>query len=116
MRKLAQGGRRGESEKSCRYPPHVCAYALAGTDLEKFRIEVALGCAIGHTASVTNSEDLISSAEAAQILGVHRATFNRRVVAGLIIPAVSIPGPTGARLFHRSDIEAFAAETAGAAA
>lgn len=51
------------------------------------------------------TEDLIRSSEAAPILGLTQRTFNRRVEAGEITPAVELPGD-GTRLFRRADIEA----------
>lgn len=59
-----------------------------------------------------NKTDLIGSAEAAQILGVDRATFNRWAVKGLISTAFKAPGYTGPRLFDRKEIERSAKERA----
>lgn len=57
-----------------------------------------------------NHDDLIVSAEACQILGgVDRSTLSRWVKFGDITPARQMPGKRGAFLFHRADIEAFAA-------
>lgn len=53
-----------------------------------------------------HNDDLIGSAEAAEIHGIDRATFNRWVAAGRISPVVAFPGTRGARLFKRSDVEA----------
>ena len=50
--------------------------------------------------------DLIGSAEAAELLGIDRATISRWVAAGRLTPAGKIPGLTGARMFHRKDVEA----------
>lgn len=66
-------------------------------------------------AHVTKS-DLLSAAEAAAILKVSRATFNRRVAAGRVRVAHAMPGQTGARLFDRIEIEALAEELKGSAA
>ena len=63
-----------------------------------------------------NEPDIIKSAEAADILGVSRSTFNRRVADGDIIPAVNCPGLTGPRLFDRKVIEQLAAKKAQVAA
>ena len=60
--------------------------------------------------------DLIGSAEAAEVCGVDRATFNRWVVAGEIEPAVAMPGRTGARMFERADVERIRDERLGASA
>lgn len=51
--------------------------------------------------------DLISTAEAAQILGVDRSTLSRWVASGRIVPA-GRTSERGAMLFDRRDIEAFA--------
>ena len=55
-----------------------------------------------------NTDHLIGSAEAAELLGIDRATFNRWVLAGRITPAVEFPGKRGARLFERADVERIA--------
>lgn len=59
-------------------------------------------------ARMTNGDDLVPSITAAEIVGVHRQTFNKFVNLGRIRPAVTVPGVTGARLFRREDVEAFA--------
>lgn len=48
------------------------------------------------------NNDLISTAEAAAILGTTVSTVNRRAIAGQIPVAQQLPGMTGARLFRRS--------------
>jgi predicted site-specific integrase-resolvase len=53
--------------------------------------------------------DLINSAEAARILGVDRATFNRWAKRGLVPIAITGPGLTGMRFFRRADILELAA-------
>lgn len=55
------------------------------------------------------NHDYLGSAEAARLLGVDRATFNRWVKAGRLAPAHTMQGKTGARLFDRRDVEALAA-------
>lgn len=62
----------------------------------------------------TSDLDLIGSDESSQICGVDRATFLRWREAGLIAEAAKIPGPNGAYMFRRSDVEALAAEKAKA--
>lgn len=59
--------------------------------------------------------DLIPTAEAALILGVHIATVTRRAAAGDLPVAMKLPGETGAYLFNRADIEAAAGDKASAA-
>ena len=46
----------------------------------------------------------ITATEAAAILGISRATLNRRVATGTITPSFDFPGRTGARLFDRATI------------
>ena len=52
---------------------------------------------------------LIGSAEAAEILGVDRATLNRWVTSGLVHATAQLPGRTGARMFSRTYIESLTA-------
>lgn len=59
--------------------------------------------------------ELIPTAEAARILGVHIATVTRLAAAGDLAVAMKLPGKTGAYLFNRSDIEAAAHDKASAA-
>lgn len=55
------------------------------------------------------TEDLIGSAEACSLLGdIDRSTLTRWVQLGRIEPAMRLPGPNGAYLFRRADIEALA--------
>jgi predicted site-specific integrase-resolvase len=58
--------------------------------------------------------DLISTAEAADILGVNIATVNRWAVAGRIEPTFTGPGKTGARMFARTEVERVKAEVTAA--
>lgn len=55
-----------------------------------------------------NSEPLLNSAQAAELVGVDRATFNRWAKAGRVRAAIEAPGQTGTRLFERSVVERFA--------
>ena len=52
--------------------------------------------------------DRMTSAEAAALLGVDRATFNRWVTRGDVPIEVQFPGYKGARLFRRIDVERLA--------
>ena len=52
--------------------------------------------------------DLLRSIEAAEILEVDRATFNRWVARGDIPIESQFPGATGGRLFRRIDVERLA--------
>ena len=55
--------------------------------------------------------DLITVAEAADLLNCHRSTIARYVAAGTL-EATKLPGRTGAYLFDRAAVEALAAERA----
>lgn len=59
-------------------------------------------------AHMHSSAPLIGSAQAAKMIGVDRATFNRWVKAGTVPVAVEMEGETGARLFDRVIIEEMA--------
>lgn len=50
-------------------------------------------------------DNLISTSEAAGIVGESVRQFIRRVEAGSIKPAKKLPGLRGAYLFERSDVE-----------
>jgi excisionase family DNA binding protein len=50
--------------------------------------------------------ELITTAEAAPILGLTVATVNKRAAAGRLPVAHKLPGLTGAYLFRRDEIEA----------
>lgn len=52
--------------------------------------------------------DLISTSEAARILGRPVATVNRWATEGRLAVALKLPGETGARLYRRVDVEALA--------
>lgn len=63
--------------------------------------------------------DLLSTVEAAEIIGVERSTLSRWIDAGRITPALKLPGINGAHLFARSEVERvrddYAAASRGAA-
>ncbi len=54
-------------------------------------------------------DELLPTATVAELLGKTVTTINRWVLEGKLIPAVDMPGRTGARLFRRSDVEALLA-------
>jgi len=56
------------------------------------------------------STDLVTTAEAAQILDSDVSTVNRWAVEGRLRVAYRMPGAKGARLYLRAEVEAFAAE------
>ncbi len=51
-------------------------------------------------------DELIGSADACDLLSIDRSTLSRWVSAGKLAPALRLPGPTGAFLFKREDVEA----------
>jgi excisionase family DNA binding protein len=56
---------------------------------------------------MTNAE-LLTSPEAGALLGKSARTVQRLVDRGELKPAQKLPGPNGAYLFRREDIEALA--------
>ena len=49
---------------------------------------------------------MIGSADVCKRLKIDRSTLSRWVALGRISPAMRLPGPTGAMLFHPQDVEA----------
>jgi excisionase family DNA binding protein len=66
-------------------------------------------------ASPSHSPNLVGSGEACESLGIHRSTLSRWVTVGKITPAVRLPGPRGAFLFDRADVEALRDDDGNAA-
>lgn len=62
------------------------------------------------------TDTLIGTAEAARILSKTPRTVQRMVASGVLIPAVTLPGATGAHLFNKADVEALSADTEDGAA
>jgi len=54
-------------------------------------------------------DDLVTSSEAAAIIGRTSRTITRMALAGSLPVAHRLPGPNGALLFRRSDVDALAA-------
>lgn len=52
--------------------------------------------------------DLIGSSTVCQILGIERSTLIRWVQLKQIRPATKLPGPNGAYLYRRSEVERLA--------
>jgi excisionase family DNA binding protein len=50
--------------------------------------------------------DLITSPQVAALLGKSIRTIHRLVDAGELTPTMKLPGPNGAYLFRRADVEA----------
>jgi excisionase family DNA binding protein len=55
-------------------------------------------------------EDLLTSAEAAERLGIDRGTLTRWVQAGQIKRAMKLPGKNGPALFSPAEVERVQAE------
>lgn len=51
-------------------------------------------------------DDLVTTQQAAEIVGKHIRTIHRFVADGTLVPAVKVPGQTGAYLFRRADVTA----------
>ena len=56
-----------------------------------------------------DQDELVSTAEAAQMLNRHVRSIHRLVQTGELVPVAKIPGRTGAYLFRRGDVEALKA-------
>lgn len=61
-------------------------------------------------------DELITTAQAAEILRITVAWANKQAAAGRLPVAHKLPGLTGAYLFHRDEIEAEAQRRASSAA
>jgi hypothetical protein len=62
-----------------------------------------------------SDEEFVGSLQASRIAGVPYSTFMRWVAAGRITPVHENPGPTGAKMYRRADIEQLARDKAEAA-
>ena len=56
-------------------------------------------------ASMTQSSTLVGATEATGMLGVSKDTLIRMIARGVIKAAHKLPGPNGAYLFERAEIE-----------
>jgi excisionase family DNA binding protein len=54
-------------------------------------------------------DDLLTTAQVAELLGIPVRTLNRMAERGDLKPALTLAGDRGARLYRRADIEALAA-------
>ena len=67
-------------------------------------IDATLGlCKIAYLMT----DELIPTKTVAEMFGKTVATINRWVLEGKLTPAIDMGGRTGARLYRRSDVEAF---------
>lgn len=55
------------------------------------------------------ADDLMPTTAVAALLGKSVATINRWAQEKRLVPAVELPGATGARLYRRADVEALRA-------
>lgn len=62
-----------------------------------------------------HGDDLLTSPQVGLALGKSARTIHRMVEAGELQPVQQLPGPNGAFLFRRADVEALAAESSRAA-
>lgn len=60
----------------------------------------------GDKPSGADGEELVTAAQAAEILGFTRQAVINRVKDGRLVPASKLPTATGAYLFRRADVEA----------
>lgn len=58
---------------------------------------------------VAERADLITSTEAGAILGKSGRTVQRMTDKGLLVGVMKLPGPNGAVLYDRAEVEAYAA-------
>ena len=49
--------------------------------------------------------DLLSTTQAAEVIGIERSTISRWVQQGLLEPAMKLPSQTGAFLFATTEVE-----------
>lgn len=54
-----------------------------------------------------SDDELLTSPQAGLILGKSARTIQRLADAGRLTPAQKLPGPNGAYLFRRGDVDAF---------
>lgn len=57
---------------------------------------------------MTNPPDLLSTVEVCEIVGFDRSTLSRWIKDGTAVPAMRLPGKTGAYLFTRAETERLA--------
>jgi excisionase family DNA binding protein len=57
-------------------------------------------------------DDLVTVSEIAEMRGRSVRTVQRMIASGRLVPAMQLPGKTGAFLFRRADVEALDREPA----
>jgi hypothetical protein len=75
---------------------------------------VSLLCGVASSLYVVqvSNLDLVTTAEAVEILGRNRFYLYRLIKSGALPVAVKAPTPTGGYLFQRADVEALRKEVA----
>lgn len=61
---------------------------------------------------MSDAADLLTTAQVADLLGVTVATVNRWALLGKATPVRKLPGPTGAYLYERAEVDALVAARA----
>lgn len=56
------------------------------------------------------SDDLLSTTQAAEVIGTERSNITRLVQLGRLTPHHKLPGPRGAYIFQRGEVERAAVE------
>lgn len=92
--------------RPCRTYVNLCRGA--GKKSSRRLLTVMRHCVI--VAPVT--DELLTSTQAGAMLGKSARTVQRMVDAGTLTPAQKLPGPNGAYLFLRADVEALTDEAA----
>lgn len=64
----------------------------------------------GDKPSGADGQELVTAAQAAEILGFTRQAVINRVKDGRLVPASKLPTATGAYLFRRADVDALLPE------
>ena len=64
---------------------------------------------------MTPDSELLTSPQVSRLLDVSIRTVHRRAEAGELTPVQKLPGPNGAYLFRRADVEEFMRRAAAAA-
>lgn len=54
----------------------------------------------------SDPDELLTTAQAAELLGRRRQTIRNYVQSGRLVPAQKLPASTGTYLFRRADVEA----------
>lgn len=61
-----------------------------------------------HKIGAMNPPDLLSTTQVCEVVGFDRSTLSRWIKDGTAVPALRLPGKTGAYLFTRAETERLA--------